>query len=152
MTDPKPGDESTCTSCGHKIVFTGECWDHDTGVLKPKHPASPPGSPLAEQVEAQQHAGQGTGDILGIPNDPLYHAIYNSALVQVQHLLAAAVAESKGFSAEQFGAAFLLIIESLKKPTNFKQNFFDAIRDDPYMSQEDKAYWLSLEDLESQSA
>ena len=141
MTEPKVGDESTCTSCGHKIVFTGECWDHNTGALKPKHPASPPGLPLAEQ-----NAGQGMGDILGIPNDPLYHAIYNSALVQVQHLLAAAIVESRGARAEQFGAAFFHLIESLKKPTDFKQNFFDAVRDDPYMSQEDKAYWLSLED------
>ena len=63
MNDPKVGDESVCTSCGHKIVFTGECWDHRTGVLKPKHPASPPGSPLAEHVETQPHAGQGTGYI-----------------------------------------------------------------------------------------
>ena len=68
MTEPKVGDESTCTSCGHKIVFTGECWDHASlGNFKPKHPASPPGSPLAEHVETQPHAGQGTGDIRPFP-------------------------------------------------------------------------------------
>ncbi len=54
MTDPKVGDESVCTSCGHKIVFTGEHWDHDTGELKPKHPATQSSAPVSAEPEPEE--------------------------------------------------------------------------------------------------
>jgi len=71
------------------------------------------------------------------PNDPLYNAYYNEGLGYVEHLL-----ETGGIEAGDFAKLLLSHIREAKKPTDFQEAFSDAIRNDPYMSQENKEFWL----------
>jgi hypothetical protein len=79
------------------------------------------------------------------PNDPILNEVYNDGLEW-----AAVWIETSASSDERvrdFAASMVMSIRAAKRPAMFQQDFFEAIRNDPYMAAEDRAYWLSKESL-----
>lgn len=82
-------------------------------------------------------------DPIYIDNDPVYNAGFNDALEWAARWITGALG---GYSEEVviFAKANAESIRANKKPIQ-QQSFFDAIRNDPVMPPELKAYWLAME-------
>jgi len=75
--------------------------------------------------------------------DPVYVSGWNDALEWAAKWITGAL---DGYSEDvaNFAKANAMTIRSMIEPIP-QQSFFDAVRDDPYMSAEQKAYWLQKE-------
>lgn len=78
-----------------------------------------------------------------LENDPIYRTGYNAALEWAAQWLEHSA--MTGYSAETIETlnANATTIRAVKLPIE-QQNFADAVRNDPYMTPERKAFWLSL--------
>jgi len=78
-----------------------------------------------------------------LPNDPIHNQYFNEGLDYVAHLIETGKGAHEK-NPKKFIETLLTLIESAKKPVDFKQEFFDAIKNDPYMEAGIKSYWLGV--------
>lgn len=88
---------------------------------------------------------------LDIPNDPWNNAIYNSGLEWAAAWIESSLTGETNERTIEFARNMAMSIRAARKPTDFQVDFFDAIRNDPSMSPENKRYWLSLEEQKSEA-
>lgn len=78
-----------------------------------------------------------------IENDPVYNAGFNDALEWAARWITSALG-GYGDEVVAFAKANAESLRANKRPIQ-QQSFFDAIRNDPVMPPQLKAYWLALE-------
>lgn len=83
-------------------------------------------------------------------NDPLANIAFNQGLEHAAKAIevASLIPEyDDNFNQKKAGCAAILadMIRGFKKEVNFQQDFFEAIRNDPFMSESDKRFWLNQE-------
>jgi len=81
-----------------------------------------------------------------IKTDPVYRTGWNDALDWAANWITNSLGAVYGYGDEtvQFTLALAMSIRAAKMSIE-QQDFFDAIRNDPYMDPERKAYWLAVE-------
>ena len=87
-----------------------------------------------------------------LPNDPILNAAYNNALEWAANWITGAQMLGRSEEVVEFAKNMAMSIRAAKREIGFQQDFFDAIRSDPYMPIADKEYWLSQEGGRTQHA
>ena len=80
-----------------------------------------------------------------LPNDPVLNAAYNSALEWAANWITGSQMLGHGEEVVEFAKNMAMSIRAAKREVGFQQDFFEAIRLDPYMPIAEKEYWLSQE-------
>ena len=78
-----------------------------------------------------------------LPNDPILNAAYNTALEWAANWITGAQMLGRSEEVIEFAKNMAMSIRAARLATNFQQDFFEAIKSDPYMSASDKEFWLS---------
>lgn len=81
------------------------------------------------------------------PDDAILNAVYNDALEWAANWITGAQLLGHSDETVQYAKTMAMSIRAAKKPVNFQADFFDDVRNDPYMSVSDKEYWLSQENI-----
>ena len=87
-----------------------------------------------------------------LPNDPILNAAYNTALEWAANWITGAQMLGRSEEVIEFAKNMAMSIRAAKREVGFQQDFFDAIRSDPYMPIAEKEYWLSQEGGRTQRA
>ena len=80
-----------------------------------------------------------------LSNDPVLNAAYNSALEWAANWITGSQMLGHGEEVVEFAKNMAMSIRAAKREVGFQQDFFEAIRLDPYMPIAEKEYWLSQE-------
>lgn len=80
-----------------------------------------------------------------LPNDPVLNAAYNTALEWAANWITGSQMLGHGEEVVEFAKNMAMSIRAAKREVGFQQDFFEAIRRDPYMPIAEKEYWLSQE-------
>lgn len=82
-----------------------------------------------------------------MPNDPILNAVYNTALEWVANWITGPQTQGHSDEVAEFARNMAMSIRAARLTTNFQQDFFEAIKSDPYMSASDKEFWLSQKEV-----
>ena len=79
------------------------------------------------------------------PHDPILNAAFNAALEWAANWITGPQMEGHSAEVIEFAKNMAMSLRAGKREVGFQQNFFDAVRSDPYMPIAEKEFWLSQE-------
>lgn len=79
------------------------------------------------------------------PHDPILNAAFNAALEWAANWITGPQMEGHSAEVIEFAKNMAMSLRAGKREVGFQQDFFDAVRSDPYMPVAEKEFWLSQE-------
>ena len=79
------------------------------------------------------------------PQDPILNAAFNAALEWAANWITGPQMEGHSAEVIEFAKNMAMSLRAGKREAGFQQDFFDAVRSDPYMPVAEKEFWLSQE-------
>lgn len=77
------------------------------------------------------------------PNDPLLNSAYNAALEWAANWITGPQMQGRSDEVVEFANNMAMTIRAARRDANFQQDFFEAVKSDPYMTIAQKSFWLS---------
>ncbi len=80
-----------------------------------------------------------------LPNDPVLNVAFNEALDWAAGWILYSVSSDASKETIEFAKNMAMSIRAGKREVGFQESFFDAVKNDPYMTISQKKFWIAQE-------